>query len=69
MSGATKFRGNKPRVRKVIFPLDGQPAWRGSVPGHLYLVGDGLHFYTWQEAIDYATDPTRWAPESRKAPQ
>jgi hypothetical protein len=45
----------KPRVRRAIFGLTGQMCWEASRPGCVYLVGQGLHFDSWSDAITYAT--------------
>ena len=63
---ATTHRGTKARVRRVPTPIilrdngyrdtDKEMwSWRASVPGKPYLIGSGLHFYTWVDAMDYAT--------------
>jgi hypothetical protein len=56
MTGAYLYQG-KSRVRRVRFPLTGEWAWRASKHGNYYLVGDGLHFYRWRDAMDYVTAP------------
>ncbi|MCC3276393.1 hypothetical protein LJ753_10980 [Arthrobacter sp. zg-Y20] len=49
----------RPHVRKVrTSPLSpkGEGEYRRAArPGNLYLVGHGLHFDNWQDAINYAT--------------
>ena len=44
----------KPRVRRVRFSLTGELCWQAARPGIVYLFGEGLHFYSWADAIAYA---------------
>ena len=53
----------KPHVRRVTLgPLSiirpGGTYWEAARPGGTYLVGHGLHFYTWAAAIHYALGTT-----------
>jgi hypothetical protein len=43
----------KPHVRRAT--LFGHSCWEAGCPGGVYLFGEGLHFYTWLDAIRYAT--------------
>lgn len=56
---ATTYAGTKGRIRKVTTsPLSilGEGTWwLASRPGGVYLVGDGLHFYRWADAVTYAS--------------
>ncbi|GAB2519626.1 hypothetical protein FB385_2667 [Paramicrobacterium agarici] len=49
-------RCEKPHVRREW--AFGEQTWCAARPGTPYLVGHGLHFYTWQDAIEYATEET-----------
>lgn len=55
----SRYDGKKPRVRRVLVPWMSPSApgyaWRASRPGQFYIVGDGLHFDDWSDAIAYAT--------------
>ena len=42
-------------VRRAVFPLTGELAWRAAVPGGVYPMGHGWHFPTWAEAMAYVT--------------
>jgi len=66
----TTYRDTRAKVRRVPTPIilrdngfrdAGKEmwSWRASVPGKPYLVGDGLHFHTWDDAMDYATGKGR----------
>jgi hypothetical protein len=55
----SRYDGKKARVRRVLVPwwspVSTAYAWRASRPGQFYIIGDGLHFDDWSEAIAYAT--------------
>jgi hypothetical protein len=55
----SRYDGQKARVRRVLVPwwspVSTEYAWRASRPGQFYIIGDGLHFDDWSEAIAYAT--------------
>lgn len=56
----TQCKCERPHVHKVktsALSVFGEGhAWLAAKPGHRYLVGHGLHFETWQDAIDYASE-------------
>ncbi|HMM95347.1 hypothetical protein [Phycicoccus sp.] len=70
---ATTYTGRKAVVRRVPTPpilrrnplSQSELSWRASIPGRVYLVGDGLHFDQWDGAISYVTDPEAWPREDQ----
>jgi len=52
----------RPHVRRVPTPpvLGDGWSWQAGRPGQIYLVGDGLHFESWSDAIRYALG--HWSP-------
>lgn len=53
---ASRYTGEKPRVRKNCFPYTGEYCWQAARPGDSYIVDGGLHFRSWQDALNYALE-------------
>ena len=51
----TTCRCPRPHIRREHFCYDpeGVWSWCASIPGGIYLAGHGLHFYSWQDALNY----------------
>jgi len=40
-----------------MYDEDGVWSWCAAIPGEHYLAGHGLHFYAWEDALNYVI---RW---------